>query len=632
MLKALHKTADPVESQTSPYWPQRPYAQLVLSCLAIFLISLGVRFFHWQNNPDALMQRGMYEEYKAHAMPLYNGNLREFLRGANPPNDATFLRRTPGFPILMAVVFKLFGPSEDAVRGVNLVIDSISPVFVLFIAAELLRRSIALIAALLAALSPQLAYYSSVPLADPLATGPQLLAIYFLVRAWKRPRLTTMAAAGALIGVSCWIRANGLLLAPFFALLIPLLFERGVRLRLALALVGACALVIAPITIRNYLVFGRFIPLSLSTGLTLVEGIGMYDREGRFGLPANDYELVKWEARIHGRPDYFNTPFGIDGIAREEARVAHAVAVIRANPAWFMGVMARRAIHMLRLPRVEPVEASPPVTHSLDVANRQPTLTLDAADSLARGTLTARTAALVASDRGEALRLEDEGGRTLYVSPPLSVRRNTDYLLRLPLKIETGSLIVDVLDARSNKVLATTAILQPVVLFWVEPPGERSPFVPALRPFVSGGAEEVRVRLRNGDRRLRPVAVNVGRAEFYELGPSSFQWTSYPRFVIRLAQSLFLSAIVLPLAFGGILLLLLKGQRGAVIILLAVPVYYLCAQSPLWTEFRYVMALHYFLLILASASLYWIAQSLWQGLSRIGTVIGRPSATKAARN
>lgn len=630
MLNVLRKMPGQFRYQGSQTGPSPTYAQFALICMALFLLSAGVRFFHWQNNADALMQRGMYEEYKAHAWPLYNGNLSQFLRGDNPPNDATFLRRTPGFPILMAVVYKFFGPSEAAVRGVNLVLDSLSALFVFFLAIELFRTAIAVIAGLLAALSPQLAYYSSIPLADPVAVGPILLALYFFIRAWKRPRLRTVAVAGALIGVSCWLRANALLLAPFLALLIPLLFERGRRLSLAAALVGATAIVIAPITIRNYLVFGRFIPLSLSTGLTLVEGIGVYDKEGRFGLPANDYELVKWEARVYNRPDYFSTPFGIDGIEREQARVAHAMAVIRANPTWFLGVVARRALDMLRLPRVELVEASPPITHSPDVTAIRPALTLDPATARASGTIAAQSAAQAASSGTEALRLEGEGGTTLYLSPPLPVRPHTDYLLRLPLKIETGSVIVDVEDARRNKVLATTAILHPVFLFWVEPPGERWPVVLAERPFVSGDAEEVRIRLRNGDRRLRHVTVNMERAELFELGPARYQWTRYPRSMVRLAQSAFVSAIVLPLAFIGLFLLMRNGRRGAAVILLAVPVYYLCVQSPLWTEFRYIMALHYFLLILASVTLYRIARALWQNWSRIKDRFARPLTTHAS--
>src|SRR5205085_121572 len=94
----------------------------------------------------------------------------------------------------------------------------------------------------------------------------------------KRPRLTTVIAAGAMVGVSCWLRANALMLAPFLAVGVAILVSRGKRLRYGLALVAATAVVIAPITTRNWVLFHRFIPLSIAGGEDLVVGIGSTQR------------------------------------------------------------------------------------------------------------------------------------------------------------------------------------------------------------------------------------------------------------------------------------------------------------------------------------------------------------------
>src|SRR6185295_2988652 len=132
---------------------------------------------------------------------------------------------------------------------------------------------VATIAGLLSALSPHLAYYSLSLSPETVAALPILLAVYFIIKAYKRPRLWLLAAAGVAIGLSCWLRANALLLAPFLLLAIPVLFERGKRLRYGAALVGVTILVIAPITIRNWVLYHHFIPLSLGAGITLIEGI-----------------------------------------------------------------------------------------------------------------------------------------------------------------------------------------------------------------------------------------------------------------------------------------------------------------------------------------------------------------------
>jgi hypothetical protein len=51
--------------------------------------------------------------------------------------------------------------------------------------------------------------------------------------------------------------------------------------------------------------------------------------------------------------------------------------------------------------------------------------------------------------------------------------------------------------------------------------------------------------------------------------------------------------------------MLARARRlAALALLLSVPVYYMCTQSALWTEFRYILPMHYFLLILAAHGLH----------------------------
>src|SRR6266852_5756652 len=176
----------------------------------------------------------------------------------------------------------VFGESDPAIEFVQMLCDALAAVFVFLIAGELMSGRIAVVAGILAALSPQFAYYSVLLLPDSLAVLPILGAVYFLIRAIKHPRLRLFALAGILIGLSCWLRANALLLAPILACLVPLLLRRGRRLCYSLALVFGAAIVIAPITIKNAIVFHRFIPLSLGAGQKLLEGIAEYD-QGRFG-------------------------------------------------------------------------------------------------------------------------------------------------------------------------------------------------------------------------------------------------------------------------------------------------------------------------------------------------------------
>src|SRR5207245_3633719 len=142
------------------------------------------------------------------------------------------------------------------------------------------------------------------------------------------------------IGVSCWLRANALFMAPFLAFLLPLMLKRhpikrDQQLRYSVVLLTGAILAIAPLTIRNWIIFHHFIPVSLGAGQTLLEGIADYDTQHRFDIPNTDVGIMKQEAEAFQRPDYYGTLLNPDGVERERARFACGFGVIRSNPFWF---------------------------------------------------------------------------------------------------------------------------------------------------------------------------------------------------------------------------------------------------------------------------------------------------------
>jgi hypothetical protein len=174
--------------------------------------------------------------------------------------------------------------------------------------------------------------------------------VFLLARSRERPRLATFVIIGALVGLSCWLRANAMLLAPFFAVAVLLLHGKKQR-RYSLAVIAGTLLIVLPLTIRNAITTRHFIPVSLGAGQTLLEGIADYDTNNRFGIPNTDMGIMKQEAEVHQRPDYYSTLFNPDGVQRERARMKRGARVIASNPFWFASVMARRAAMMTRLER-----------------------------------------------------------------------------------------------------------------------------------------------------------------------------------------------------------------------------------------------------------------------------------------
>jgi hypothetical protein len=82
---------------------------------------------------------------------------------------------------------------------------------------------------------------------------------------------------------------------------------------------------------------------------------------------------------------------------------------------------------------------------------------------------------------------------------------------------------------------------------------------------------------------------------------------------------------MLALILAGAVMLALSRQWRALVVVFAVPVYYLGAQSVLSTEYRYILAIHYFVFILAAVSLctvvswsYQLAVRLWGRIRKRG--------------
>jgi hypothetical protein len=88
-------------------------------------------------------------------------------------------------------------------------------------------------------------------------------------------------------------------------------------------------------------------------------------------------------------------------------------------------------------------------------------------------------------------------------------------------------------------------------------------------------------------------------------------------------RNLYTTSHLTPLVAIGVMLLAVARRWRAIIILLAVPAYYLCAQSAFHTEYRYILAIHYFLFVMAAVTLYVVGAGIGRGARRIFLVAMR---------
>jgi hypothetical protein len=278
--------------------------------------------------------------------------------------------------------------------------------------------------------------------------------------------------------------------------------------------------------------------------------------------------------------------------------------------------MARRASSMVRLERARLVSFDPPVSHSLDAIDRMSPVWSRMPDKLLAGgvVLSPHAQTSLVSDTccwltlmGDASRYGDQ-----FAFPLEGINRNLDYVLIVPIAAFSGRMKVSVKS--SNGRIYSSAIVEAPEI--VSPGGQLQQIVLPIVPHDSG---QLQVVFSNEASNSSNPIVEMTEVRLYELGPARFLWTRYPRFIVHGIQKIFLTAVILPLAIIGLLLLIFRKQSRALVILSVVPVYFFLVQSTVHTEYRYVLALDYFLFAFAAAAIAWI------GSGMIAKVRGRRS-------
>jgi hypothetical protein len=582
----------------------------------IVLIVFGVRLLQWQNNfltLDKNMTR-LTARYKEEAQFLLDGDLTSLIRGSTSKPDEMILMHPPGYPIAMAAVYKISGNSDRALRLFQIACEAVTVVLLFFLAARLVPLGAAVIAALLAAVSPQLAFRSLLILPDSLSSLPLVAAILLFTQGVADRSVRKMFFAGGLIGASVWFRPDSIFLPLFLCAALMLVLPRGDRLRRMLALVGGAVLVVAPITIRNVVVFHTLVPVTLGTGQNLSAGIGDYDVEQRFGLPATDDGTCAQEAQLFGRPDYAVDLYRPDGIMRDRSRVERAMAVIKSEPAWFVGTMFRRTAMMLEYEPVSIVSAAPTVSHLVEITKDTPLVWARTPQELLTESQLKQSARTSLTQEAEAvLRLEsDESGNApQLVTKPITVKRNFDYVLTVPVTVEQGRASITVRRIGRPQIVASAALPDSL---------ERVPFTnayaPSLQiPFVNTNDDQVQIVIANAD--SPRVTVDIGQLQLNELGPASYLWTKYPRMLVKSLQKLFVTRYFLPLTILGVVLLAVYRRKTALAVILTLPLYYLAAHAPIHFEYRYILPVYFFWFILVGVTVYWLGKTLYLSVSEL---------------
>ena len=323
-------------------------ALLLTFCIRV----LTLNFMRAHLNDPGWFQVGSYAKFDGQARDILDGRQRLFW--IDDPTRTDLVQYPPAFPVAVALVYKLGGDrSVYAVQRVQWLVDLIvSFVLVTGIAVTAFGPRAGIVASYLFAFSALFAMYGAYPSADMPAAWFVLGGCWLLLLAAKRTSVWLALGAGVLLGIGCWFRVNPLYLCAAWAVAL-LLFTRAAwrrRLQMSAAALLGTVIVIAPIVVRNYLVFPDFTPTGGTIGVNLWEGVGETELGRQHGFSVNDYDLLDYERRKLGAPGDMRIDLSWpDGVRRDKERTREALAFIRQHPLVFAGGMLRRMWGMLKV-------------------------------------------------------------------------------------------------------------------------------------------------------------------------------------------------------------------------------------------------------------------------------------------
>lgn len=225
-------------------------------------------------------------------------NIADHAAHSGAPNLEADVFRTPGYPAFLAVVYRLSGGSELAVRAVQLGLVGVTAYVVALIAAQCFGRRAAGAAAVITASYVPLVLFSALHLTEVLATLLLSIAVWAVLRAQAsqeaRQHVRWCAVAAVTIFGLAMVRPSALVcyvLVPMVALL----WRGHSVLRRTVTAGGTVVLLVVLLTpwaIRNHAITGRFLPLGAGSGVSLYASTLQYDGEVSPQLGADDFERI----------------------------------------------------------------------------------------------------------------------------------------------------------------------------------------------------------------------------------------------------------------------------------------------------------------------------------------------------
>ncbi len=274
----------------------------------------------------------------------YHLELAERINSASGYGPEPYFR-APLYPYLFAFLYQWTHHSLYWARFVQIALGSLLPLIVYLLGTRLFTRPTAIAAALVTALYPTFIYHDVTILITSLKTLMAGMIILQSYRTERDLRVSDFALSGMILGVATLARPNFAVVVPALLIWIWIIVKPRIGLKGAMAryaILASCMVVaIAPVTIRNFVVSGEFVPVAWQGGFNFFLGNNRLATGWSATVPGLDYT---WDGGYRDAISVAETRMG-GPLKRSEISdfwYDQGWDEIRANQGHFFGLAAKK--------------------------------------------------------------------------------------------------------------------------------------------------------------------------------------------------------------------------------------------------------------------------------------------------
>jgi len=245
-------------------WSGKPVNLLGPVLLFGLLVRIGYMIWASRYSPffnGPIVDAALYHKW---ALEIYQGNWMG--------REAFY--QAPLFPYLLGLIYSVFNPGPWAIRIIHGMMG-LGNIFLVFVLSRTLLPPLwSAAAAWLCTFYPGFVFFENHLLSETLSVHLFLWALFFSVRAVQKETLLSWTVPGLFIGLSALTKPNTLLLLVFLTIWLIATGRKHFlnTLGKASVLMLMAALVILPVTLRNWLVGGDAALISTNGAMTFVHG------------------------------------------------------------------------------------------------------------------------------------------------------------------------------------------------------------------------------------------------------------------------------------------------------------------------------------------------------------------------